>query len=66
MVRRGGSDARAPRVASSSADLEDGAATEAVFEPCKPDRIVHLAGQSSVHRSWENPAATLRATCTGS
>jgi GDP-4-dehydro-6-deoxy-D-mannose reductase len=31
----------------------------------RPDGIVHLAGQSSVHESWSNPAATLRTNVIG-
>ena len=41
------------------ADLEDAAAVEAAVAAVRPGRIVHLAGQSSVHESWANPAATL-------
>ena len=36
------------------------AAVERVVEEAAPDRIVHLAGQSSVHRSWAAPGDTLR------
>ena len=42
------------------ADLEDAASVEAAVAAVRPRRIVHLAGQSSVHESWLNPAATLR------
>jgi GDP-4-dehydro-6-deoxy-D-mannose reductase len=66
IVRRGGSDALRARGATLfTADLEDGPATDAVVDQVRPDRILHLAGQSSVHRSWENPAATLRANVHG-
>ncbi len=66
IVRRAGSDAlRARGVTLLTADLEDGPATDAVIEQVRPDRVLHLAGQSSVHRSWENPAATLRANVHG-
>jgi GDP-4-dehydro-6-deoxy-D-mannose reductase len=54
-----------PGVAVREADLEDGEATDALFDAAGPDRIVHLAGQSSVHRSWEDPAGTLRANVQG-
>ena len=37
------------------ADLNDPAAAAAVVEEVRPDRIVHLAGQSSVHQSWTRP-----------
>src|SRR5687768_10326763 len=66
IVRRGGGDAlRSRGVTILTADLEDGPATEAVIDDVRPDRMIHLAGQSSVHRSWENPAATLRANVHG-
>ena len=47
------------------ADLEDAAAVESAVAAVRPDSIVHLAGQSSVHESWSNPAATLRANVIG-
>jgi GDP-4-dehydro-6-deoxy-D-mannose reductase len=47
------------------ADLEDAAAVEAAVAALRPRRIVHLAGQSSVHESWANPAATLRTNLIG-
>jgi GDP-4-dehydro-6-deoxy-D-mannose reductase len=47
------------------ADLEDAAAVEAAVAAARPDGIVHLAGQSSVHESWSNPAATLRTNVLG-
>ena len=60
VVRKGAIDpARAGHVTAVSADLEDPASTDALFDRVEPDRIVHLAAQSSVHRSWENPQATL-------
>ena len=66
IVRRGGSDRlRSRGVTVLTADLEDAPATDAVIDEVRPDRVLHLAGQSSVHRSWENPAATLRANVHG-
>ena len=65
IVRRGGDALRARGVTVLTADLVDGAATDAVIDEVRPDRIIHLAGQSSVHRSWEDPAATLRANVHG-
>jgi len=47
------------------ADLEDPAAVESAVAAVRPQRIVHLAGQSSVHESWANPAATLRTNVIG-
>ena len=36
-------------------DLNDSEATMTYLEQVKPDYIYHLAGQASVHGSWENP-----------
>jgi GDP-4-dehydro-6-deoxy-D-mannose reductase len=47
------------------ADLEDPAAVEAAVAAVRPRSIVHLAGQSSVHESWANPAGTLRTNLIG-
>jgi len=52
IVRRGGGDAlRSRGVTVLTAELEDGPATDAVIDEVRPDRVLHLAGQSSVHRS---------------
>ncbi|HET7746300.1 MAG TPA: GDP-mannose 4,6-dehydratase [Vicinamibacteria bacterium] len=48
-----------------TADLEDPAATEALFDRVQPDAIIHLAAQASVHRSWEDPEGTLRTNVLG-
>jgi GDP-4-dehydro-6-deoxy-D-mannose reductase len=47
------------------ADLEDAASADALFDAVEPDRIVHLAAQSSVHRSWEDPQSTFGVNVTG-
>jgi GDP-4-dehydro-6-deoxy-D-mannose reductase len=47
------------------ADLEDPTQAAVAVEEARPDRIFHLAGQSSVHRSWDDPGATLRANVLG-
>jgi len=47
------------------ADLNDPLAAAAVVEEVRPDRIIHLAGQSSVHLSWLDPAGTLRTNVLG-
>jgi GDP-4-dehydro-6-deoxy-D-mannose reductase len=66
IIRRGVSDSFPSRgVTVLKADLEDAAATDAAIEEARPDRVIHLAGQSSVHRSWEDPGATLRANVHG-
>jgi GDP-4-dehydro-6-deoxy-D-mannose reductase len=53
------------RVAVLEADLHDRDAVERVVEGAVPDRIVHLAGQSSVHRSWAAPGETLHTNVLG-
>jgi GDP-4-dehydro-6-deoxy-D-mannose reductase len=52
-------------VSSVEADLNDPTAAEKVVDEVGPDRIVHLAGQSSVHRSWIEPGGTLRVNVLG-
>jgi GDP-4-dehydro-6-deoxy-D-mannose reductase len=47
------------------ADLNDAAALETVLDSGPVDRIVHLAGQSSVHLSWLDPGGTLRTNVLG-
>jgi GDP-4-dehydro-6-deoxy-D-mannose reductase len=47
------------------ADLDDPAAAAGIVETVRPDRIVHLAGQSSVQQSWLDPGATLRTNVIG-
>jgi GDP-4-dehydro-6-deoxy-D-mannose reductase len=47
------------------ADLTDPAAAGAVVEEVRPEAILHLAGQSSVHLSWLDPGGTLRANVLG-
>lgn len=47
------------------ADLNDPAALEAVLDEVAPERVVHLAGQSSVHMSWLDPGGTLRTNVLG-
>ena len=47
------------------ADLNDPAALNAVLDVVIPDRVVHLAGQSSVHMSWLDPGGTLRTNVLG-
>jgi GDP-4-dehydro-6-deoxy-D-mannose reductase len=47
------------------ADLDDAAEVASALAIARPDRIVHLAGQSSVHHSWIDPGATLRTNVMG-
>jgi GDP-4-dehydro-6-deoxy-D-mannose reductase len=54
-----------PGVRVLEADLDDPGSAAAAVEEASPDRILHLAGQSSVHRSWLDPAGTLRTNVLG-
>jgi GDP-4-dehydro-6-deoxy-D-mannose reductase len=67
LVRPHGSAPRAARegVSVLEADLNDPASLEPVLDVVAPDRIVHLAGQSSVHVSWIDPGGTLRTNVLG-
>ncbi len=47
------------------ADLNDPTGLDAVLDRGPVDRIVHLAGQSSVHLSWLDPGGTLRTNVLG-
>ncbi len=47
------------------ADFNDPASLEPVLDAVAPDRIIHLAGQSSVHVSWTDPGGTLRTNVLG-
>ncbi len=40
-------------------DLLDASFVDAVFDEVRPHRVVHLAAQSSVPESWQDPARTL-------
>jgi GDP-4-dehydro-6-deoxy-D-mannose reductase len=55
----------APGARLLEADLDDPAAAAAVVEEATPDRVIHLAGQSSVHQSWLDPGGTLRTNVLG-
>lgn len=66
LARPHGTLPRVPgRVSVLEADLEDAAAVDAAVELARPDRVVHLAAQSSPHRSWSEPEGTLRANVFG-
>jgi GDP-4-dehydro-6-deoxy-D-mannose reductase len=63
---RGGAPGPRPgRATILEADVDDAAAMTAAVATARPDRIVHLAGQSSVHHSWIDPGATLRTNVQG-
>lgn len=54
-----------PGVRVVEADLDDAAAVASAAMTARPDRVVHLAGQSSVHHSWIDPGGTLRTNILG-
>ena len=63
---RGGAPGPRPgRTTILEADIDDAAAMAAAVAAARPDRIFHLAGQSSVHHSWIDPGATLRTNIMG-
>ena len=47
------------------ADLEDAASVERAMDSVTPDRIVHLAAQSSPQLSWADPGGTYRTNVLG-
>jgi GDP-4-dehydro-6-deoxy-D-mannose reductase len=46
-------------------DLQDAASVKAAIDRVRPDRLIHLAAQSSPQRSWDDPAGTLRTNVLG-
>jgi GDP-4-dehydro-6-deoxy-D-mannose reductase len=63
---RGGAPGPRPGNATVlEADVDDAPAVKEAVAIARPDRIVHLAGQSSVHHSWIDPGATLRTNVLG-
>ena len=63
---QGGVSWRGPEgVRIHEADLNEPAAAAAVVEAVRPEGIVHLAGQASVHQSWLDPALTMRTNVLG-
>jgi GDP-4-dehydro-6-deoxy-D-mannose reductase len=63
---RGGAPGPRPgRASILEADIDDAPAMMAAVSTSRPDRIVHLAGQSSVHHSWIDPGGTLRTNIQG-
>lgn len=54
-----------PRLTMFEIDIDEPAAVGAVVRDVRPDRVIHLAGQSSVHASWTDPGGTLRTNVLG-
>lgn len=62
----GAMPAEPPRhVTSLVADLDDRETVFAAVAHARPERVVHLAGQSSVQYSWTDPGSTLRTNVLG-
>jgi GDP-4-dehydro-6-deoxy-D-mannose reductase len=62
---RPGNRARSLGIEVVQADLADAASVRQALDRVRPDRIVHLAAQSSPQRSWEDPAGTLKTNLLG-
>jgi GDP-4-dehydro-6-deoxy-D-mannose reductase len=58
LVRPGREAAAPPGAAAHGADVADAGAVAAVLRAVRPDRMVHLAGASSVGRSFAEPLET--------
>ena len=66
ITRPHGTPANVPgRVTVIEADLLDAAGTEAAVAMAQPDRVVHLAAQSSPQKSWDDPEETIRTNALG-
>ena len=55
----------AGRVHLMTCDIRDAGQVRSVLTTCRPDYIFHLAAQSNVARSWENPAETFEINVMG-
>jgi GDP-4-dehydro-6-deoxy-D-mannose reductase len=61
-----GGPAAEPRLASwAEVDLADAGGLTGAIAACAPGAIIHLAGQSSAGRSFQDPEGTFRANVTG-
>jgi GDP-4-dehydro-6-deoxy-D-mannose reductase len=65
MVLPGTSVGAGAGITEITADMNDPDAARRVIDDVAPDRIVHLAGQPSVHHSWAEPGETLRTNVLG-
>ena len=55
----------AGRVHLMTCDIRDAGQVRSVLTTCRPDYIFHLAAQSNVARSWENPTETFEINVLG-
>ncbi len=58
-------DRIASKIRLSVCDMNDGAAVARALKEIRPDRIFHLAGQSFVPDSWQEPQTTLATNIIG-
>src|SRR5688572_9862343 len=66
LVRPHGTPPALPgRITIVEGDLLDGSAVDAALALAQPDRVIHLAAQSSPRQSWDEPEATLRTNIFG-
>jgi GDP-4-dehydro-6-deoxy-D-mannose reductase len=66
MARPRGTPAKLPGgVTVIETDLLDAAAVDAAFALAQPERVIHLAAQSSPQRSWQDAEGTLRTNIVG-
>jgi GDP-4-dehydro-6-deoxy-D-mannose reductase len=65
LARPHGTRASLPRVTVIEADLLDATGVDAAVAMAQPDRIVHLAAQSSPQKSWQDAEATLSTNVLG-
>ncbi|GAA3735596.1 GDP-mannose 4,6-dehydratase [Leifsonia bigeumensis] len=62
LVRPGSVAIVEPGVTVHEADIRDSGALQGLVADLKPDELYHLAGQSSVGASWEDPVGTVEQT----
>jgi len=60
-----GADGAQNKIKVLEVDIEDKKSVENIIVKFKPQQIYHLAAQSSVNFSWENPVETFRANVFG-
>jgi GDP-4-dehydro-6-deoxy-D-mannose reductase len=65
LARADAGEAMPPGVPAHRADIRDPAGVTAAFASARPDAVVHLAGASSVGRSFADPRGTWEVNLTG-
>lgn len=62
LVRPGSASTVEPGVTVHTADVRDSETLTGLIADLRPQELYHLAGQTSVGASWEDPAGTVRVT----